>query len=50
MYYTTVPRRRRLFTDDEGQPWGLTLDSNGNIFGTTFGGPGSWGVVFEITP
>lgn len=38
------------FTDDEGQPYGLTLDSNGNIFGTTFGGPGSWGVVFEITP
>jgi uncharacterized repeat protein (TIGR03803 family) len=38
------------FTDNEGQPWGLTLDSNGNIFGTTYGGPGFWGVVFEITP
>ena len=33
---------------DGGYPNGdLVLDSNGNIFGTTFGGGG--GVVFELT-
>ena len=29
----------------------LTLDDNGNIYGTTLtGGPGGAGVVFELTP
>lgn len=30
---------------------GLTIDSKGNLFGTTVaGGAGGYGVVFEITP
>jgi uncharacterized repeat protein (TIGR03803 family) len=30
---------------------GVTLDSSGNIYGTTYaGGPDNWGTVFEITP
>lgn len=37
---------------DGGQPWGqLTLDANGNLYGTTtVGGTHNVGVVFEITP
>jgi uncharacterized repeat protein (TIGR03803 family) len=30
---------------------GVTLDSQGNIYGTTVdGGPGNWGTVFELSP
>ena len=36
---------------DGGWPWGVILDDNGNIFGTTnsFGKYGA-GTAFEITP
>ncbi|MGA8834446.1 MAG: hypothetical protein WB538_02330 [Candidatus Sulfotelmatobacter sp.] len=36
-----------------GVPWGgLTFDAVGNLYGTTFGGPGTvayYGTVFELT-
>jgi uncharacterized repeat protein (TIGR03803 family) len=36
---------------DGDSPAGITLDSKGNIFGTTsMGGTYNWGVAFEITP
>jgi len=37
--------------DGAGPQAGVTLDSKGNIYGTTqIGGPNYGGVVFEITP
>lgn len=40
-----------LHGDDGAGPYGVILDSEGNIFGTTgAGGKYSWGVAFEITP
>jgi hypothetical protein len=40
------------FHGPEGaDPYGVILDSKGNIFGSTYdGGKYGWGVVFEITP
>ncbi len=37
---------------DGAQPWGnVILDANGNLYGTArAGGPGNYGVVFEIAP
>ena len=56
---TTHPNGNWTFTDlydftggsDGGGPVGnVTLDANGNLFGTTnYGGTYGWGVVFEIT-
>src|SRR5580692_30760 len=38
-------------TDGAGPQAGVTLDSRGNIYGTTYeGGADYYGVVFEITP
>lgn len=32
-------------------PMGLALDQSGNLYGSAWtGGPGSWGVIFELTP
>ena len=37
--------------DGDGPLQGVTLDANGNIFGTTsFGGVGNYGTVWEMTP
>jgi len=39
------------FDDGEGPTGGVTLDSNGNLYGTTdMGGQDTWGTVWEITP